>query len=168
MGKPIERYSDIIDLPHHQSSRRPHMTIHNRAAQFAPFAALTGYDSMVRNTADLLLLDKRINIDDDWKTLLDHKLQTILETPNQPVKITYFDEHANELGGGYIEYQGTIQSIKDIPKRLSFIDRKDIFVEDIVDIIFWLFCFKTSKRDLVIVVLPLPLFPVIAIFVVKS
>ena len=138
MGKPIERYSDIINLPHHQSSRRPHMTIHNRAAQFAPFAALTGYDSMVRNTADLLLLDKRISLDDDWKTFLEQKLQTILENPTQypMVKVTYFDFTATKLGGSYKEYQGTIKGIKDFPKRLSFIDRKEIFVEDIVDIIF--------------------------------
>lgn len=134
MGKPIERYSDIIDLPHHQSSRRPHMTIHNRATQFAPFAALTGYDSMVRNTADLLLLDKRINIDDDWKTLLDHKLQTILENPNQPVKITYFDEHTNELGGAYVEHEGIIQKLKELPPRIILLDGKEIELEDIIDI----------------------------------
>ena len=133
MGKPIERYSDIIDLPHHQSSRRPHMTIHNRAAQFAPFAALTGYDSMVRNTADLLLLDKRIHIDDDWKTLLENNLQSILENPNQPVKITYFDEHATELGGAYVEYEGTLQKLKKLPPRIIFPDGKEIKVENIID-----------------------------------
>ena len=136
MGKPIERYSDIIDLPHHQSSRRPHMTIYNRAAQFVPFAALTGYNSMVRNTADLLLLDKRICIDDNWKACLDHILQIILKNPtsNQLVKITYFDEHATELGGTYVEHEGIIQKLKELPPRIILLDGKEIELENIIDI----------------------------------
>ena len=51
MGKKVERYSDIIDLPHHQSGRRPHMSVYNRAAQFAPFAALTGHEEAIEETA---------------------------------------------------------------------------------------------------------------------
>ena len=53
MGKKMERYSDIIDLPHHQSGRRPHMPNYNRAAQFAPFSALVGYEQMVQDTVDI-------------------------------------------------------------------------------------------------------------------
>ena len=44
-------YGDIIDLPHHQSSVHPHMSLYDRAAQFAPFAALTGYEDVIRETA---------------------------------------------------------------------------------------------------------------------
>ncbi len=44
-------YADIIDLPHHQSSTHPHMSLYDRAAQFAPFAALTGYDDMITQEA---------------------------------------------------------------------------------------------------------------------
>lgn len=136
MGKKVNRYSDIIDLPHHQSARRPHMPVYNRAAQFAPFAALSGYDTMVRNTADLLLLDKRISIDDDWKNILGHNLQVILENPtlNQLVRITHFDEQATELGGTYVEYEGNIEKLKEFPPRIIFSDGTEIKIENIIDI----------------------------------
>lgn len=135
MGKLIERYSDIIDLPHHQSSHRPHMTIHNRAAQFAPFAALTGYATLVRNTSDILLLDKLIDLADDWKTILDHNLQAILENPtsNQRVRITHFDEQATELGGAYVEYEGNIKKLKEFPSKIVFLDGTEINIENIID-----------------------------------
>ena len=73
MGKKAERYSDIINLPHHQSVRRPHMSVYNRAAQFAPFAALTGYDQMVQDTARMRLDDEKRVIGDDEKRMLDER-----------------------------------------------------------------------------------------------
>lgn len=69
MSKRVERYSDIIDFPHHQSVRRPHMSVYNRAAQFVPFAALVGYDQMVQDAADILLLDKRVILSEDQKAI---------------------------------------------------------------------------------------------------
>ena len=69
MGKKVERYSDIIDLPHHQSVRRPHMANYNRAAQFAPFAALVGYEQMVQNTVNMQLMEYKemLQVDGDRK-----------------------------------------------------------------------------------------------------
>ena len=136
MGKKVNRYSDIIDLPHHQSIYRPHMTIYNRAAQFAPFAALVGYDEMVQDTADFLLLDKRVILSEDAKNLLDLQLQNIREKigQNPEIKIVYFDEIANKLGGGYVLYSGKIKKIEEYPAMLVFLDGKKVLIEDIIQI----------------------------------
>ena len=130
------RYSDIIDLPHHQSIYRPHMTVYNRAAQFAPFAALVGYDEIVQDTADILLLDKRVILSEDARSLLDAKLQGIKEIINQnpEIKIVYFDEDANRLGGRYVLYSGKVKKIEEYPAMLVFLDGKKVLVEDIVQI----------------------------------
>ena len=130
------RYSDIIDLPHHQSIYRPHMSVYNRAAQFAPFAALVGYDEMVQDTADFLLLDKRIILSEDAKCLLDLQLQGIREKIdlNPEIKIIYFDEKANKLGGGYALHSGKVKRIEEYPAMLVFGDGKKVLVEDIVQI----------------------------------
>ena len=136
MSKNSGRYSDIIDLPHHQSIYRPHMTIYNRAAQFAPFAALVGYDEMVQDTADFLLLDKRVILSEDAKNLLDLQLQNIREKigQNPEIKIVYFDEIANKLGGGYVLYSGKIKKIEEYPAMLVFLDGKKVLIEDIIQI----------------------------------
>ena len=136
MSKNSGRYSDIIDLPHHQSIYRPHMTVYNRAAQFAPFAALVGYDEMVQDTADILLLDKRIILSEDAKCLLDVQLQGIREKIdlNPEIKIVYFDEKVNKLGGGYALHSGKVKKIEEYPAMLVFLDGKKVSVEDIVQI----------------------------------
>ena len=135
MGKKVERYSDIIDLPHHQSVRRPHMPNYNRAAQFAPFAALVGYEKMVQDTADIRLLDKRIILSEDQKNILDEKLKRLkLQMSERPeIQVLYFDEIANDLGGGYISYSGTLRRIEEYPDRLIMMDRKEIYICDIID-----------------------------------
>ena len=137
MSKKVERYSDIIDLPHHQSVRRPHMTNYNRAAQFAPFSALVGYEALVQNTAGSLLLDERVILSEDQKGILDEKLK-ILKTQiaeNPKVKILYFDKNANNWGGRYVSYSGVLRCIAECPARLVMVDRKEIDIFDILDIV---------------------------------
>ena len=136
MGKKVERYSDIIDLPHHQSVRRPHMANYNRAAQFAPFAALVGYDQMVQDAADILLLDKRIVLSEEQKNVLDEKLMNLKKRISEKpkVQVIYFDEASNDLGGGYASYSGMLRRIEESPKRLIMMDRKEIKICDILDI----------------------------------
>lgn len=136
MGKKMERYSDIIDLPHHQSGRRPHMPNYNRAAQFAPFSALVGYEQMVQDTVDILLLDKRVILSEDQKNILDEKLKLLkLQIAKRPkVQVTYFDEVSSDLGGGYVSYFGILRRIEEHPARLIMMDRKEIYIEDILDI----------------------------------
>lgn len=134
MGKNSGRYSDIIDLSHHQSIHRPHMTVYNRAAQFAPFAALTGYDRMVQNTADILLLDTRIILSEDEKSTLDRKLQVLLENiDSQPeFTVSYFDDEAKKFGGGYVTHFGKLKKLEAYPPMIIFTDGKKVAVDSIV------------------------------------
>lgn len=134
MSKNSGRYSDIIDLPHHQSIYRPHMTIYNRAAQFAPFAALVGYDEMVQDTADFLLLDKRIILSEDVKNVLDRKMQIIWEdiSLNPEIEIIYFNEQADGQSGKYVRYSGKVKRILEYSKELLFLDGTVVKIDDIV------------------------------------
>lgn len=136
MGKRYSRYSDIIDLPHHQSEYRPHMPVSSRAAQFAPFAALTGYDQMVQDTADILLLDRRIILSEDEKMELDRKLRMLLENINLQPEFTvfYFDEQVSRLGGGYVIHSGKMKKIEEHPSVIIFEDGKKVSIDDIAKI----------------------------------
>jgi len=75
-------------------------------------------------------------LDEDWKTVLDQKLKTILENPTQQlkVKITYFDSAATKLGGAYKEYKGAILTRKENPQRIAFVDGTEILAKSIIDI----------------------------------
>ena len=83
-------YDDFLNLPHHVSADLPHMSMQNRAAQFAPFAALVGYDALIQETTRLT--DQKAELDESVKAELNEKLRLLLELmPQQPeVTITYF------------------------------------------------------------------------------
>lgn len=83
-------YDDIINMPHHVSKKHPQMSLHDRSAQFAPFAALVGFDDMVEETARIV--SKKIDINEELREELDRKLQTIKEKiQTKPiVTFTYF------------------------------------------------------------------------------
>ena len=105
------KYDDIINLSHHVSSRHPQMLMMNRAAQFSPFAALTGYDDAVRETARLT--DEKIELDEYEKEELDRKIQWIGSHLDEhiPVSITYFQPDDRKAGGTYEEIIDTIRKI---------------------------------------------------------
>ena len=105
------KYDDIINLPHHVSSRHPQMPMMNRAAQFSPFAALTGYDDAVRETARLT--DEKIELDEYEKEELDRKIQWLGSHLDEhiPVSITYFQPDDRKAGGTYEEIIDTIRKI---------------------------------------------------------
>lgn len=124
------RYYDIMDLPHHVSMRRPHMSMPNRAAQFSPFAALTGYEDSIRETARLT--DARIELDECAKAALDAKLQAIQSNPNMPVSITYFVPDTRKAGGAYVTAEGFVRRIG--PDAVRMADRTEIPIEDIIGI----------------------------------
>ena len=98
----IKRYEDIIDLPHHVSSTRPHMAIADRAAQFAPFAALTGYGDAVNETARLT--DERAVLDEDRKAEIDAALRAVKKNIGEhpELSVTYFKPDDRKTGGSYI------------------------------------------------------------------
>ena len=105
------KYSDIINLPHHVSSKHPHLSREQKAAQFAPFAALTGFEDDISETARLT--DKRIEIDDGLKEIISNKLNLIkLNIKNKPIVIiTYFINDLKKSGGKYIDIEGMVKKI---------------------------------------------------------
>mgnify|MGYP000886149165 FL=1 len=116
------RYEDIIHLPHHQSDCRPKMSVRDRAAQFAPFAALVGYEQMVQETEGVLLVDRRRMLSEDEKSGLDRKMQILQEQIGvyPEIEVTYFTE--NEKGGAYAVYVGRVRRIEEVPTAIVFMD----------------------------------------------
>ena len=108
------RYEDIIHLPHHQSESRPKMSVRDRATQFAPFAALVGYEQMVQETEGVLLVDRRRMLSEDEKSGLDRKMQILQEQIGvyPEIEVTYFTE--NEKGGAYAVYVGRVRRIEEV------------------------------------------------------
>lgn len=110
-------YEDIIHLPHHVSTRRPPMSARDRAAQFSPFAALTGYDSAVKETARLT--DERVELDECMKDMLSDRLQCLIACmEEQPeIQITYFQPDGKKKGGAYRTAIGSAKKI-DVWERI--------------------------------------------------
>lgn len=125
MNKHGERnpYEDIIHLPHHQSSNRPHMSLYDRAAQFSPFAALTGFDGVIAETSRLT--DQKIELSEYERALLDQKLSLIddeLRKGNHPeIAVVYFVPDPLKAGGAYEEYTGRVRSIDAVEKCVVFL-----------------------------------------------
>ena len=132
------RYDDIIHLSHHQSEFRPHMTLHDRAAQFAPFAALVGYDDMVQDVAGYRLLEQRVILSEDEKSVLDNNLRIVMERIKQSpkIKVVYFDEMVDGQMGRYVSHIGKVKKIEENSKKIIFFDGCNIQIEDIIRIDF--------------------------------
>lgn len=111
------RYDDIIHLPHHVSTSHPQMDCFKRAAQFAPFAALSGYDAAIAETQRMT--DTRIELDEDSKAVLDERLKIILErmADKPEVDIIYFVLDEKKSGGSYHIESGRIKKI-DLYERI--------------------------------------------------
>lgn len=133
-GTKQKDYSDIIDLPHYVSLKHPHMTRQNRAAQFAPFAALTGHDEAIEETGRLT--GKRIELDENQKSILDAKLQMIGHEQNEkvPAKITYFIPDEKKEGGKYVTVTGNIKRIHEYKRLIILQDGNQIPIDDIIEI----------------------------------
>lgn len=130
MGK----YDDIINLPHHTSPKRPRMSMIDRAAQFSPFAALTGYDAAVKETARLT--DRRVELDEYEKLALDERLQVIQEHLKEKpeVEITFFQPDERKSGGAYLSVEGTIKKIDYYERNVVMVDGKKIPIDEIYQI----------------------------------
>ena len=130
----MKNYDDIINLPHHVSKKQPQMRNMSRSAQFAPFAALTGYDEAVKETARLT--DKRLEIDDGLKNILNNKLQYILENKAlQPeITFTYFVYDSKKSGGKYIEKTGVVKKVDLNEKYIMLKDKTKISIDEIINI----------------------------------
>ena len=129
-----DTYEDIINMEHPTSKRHPRMTVYNRAAQFSPFAALTGHEEALKETARIT--DNKIELDENVKRELDYKLQQILNKNDfiQNVQITYFKKDENKEGGAYLNICSKIKKIDEYKKTVEFTDGKEIFIDDIISI----------------------------------
>ena len=130
----MNKYDDIINLPHHVSSTRKPMTMYNRAAQFAPFAALTGYDDAIKETSRLT--DKKIEISDELKNELNQKIKFISDNIKlkPKVTITYFVSDNKKSGGVYKTISGNVRRIDEVEKCLLFTNKLIIYFDDIISI----------------------------------
>lgn len=125
-------YDDIIDLPHHVSRRHPQMSLYNRAAQFAPFAALSGHDDAIEETARLT--EARRELTQGERDILNRKLNWLLQRDDNPiVEITYFQPDKRKSGGRYCTVTGTLKKIDDIEGKLLLRDGTSISFSDISD-----------------------------------
>ncbi len=115
---PTHKYDDIIHLAHHVSARHSPMTQYDRAAQFSPFAALTGYDAVIAETGRLT--DAQIELDEDGKALLDEKLRVIREhlSEHPRVMLTVFCPDARKQGGAYEAVSGRVKKIDQTARCL--------------------------------------------------
>lgn len=131
-------YDDIIDLPHHVSLTRPQMPMIDRAAQFSPFAALTGYDAAVKETARLT--DARVELDECAKGMLNEKLQEIAQRIKKgvaKVDITYFKPDERKSGGAYLTVGGAVRRIDTYRHAVIMADGTAIPIEEIFEITVW-------------------------------
>jgi len=128
------RYDDIINLPHHQSASRPHMSVYDRAAQFSPFAALTGYDDAVKETARQT--DSKVDLDEYSKSALNERLNMIQESlDDQPhIAITYFVADKKKSGGAYTTVEGVVKKIEEYERTVLMQSGTKIPIEDIIEI----------------------------------
>ncbi len=127
-------YDDIINLTHYVSKKHPQMSLYARSAQFAPFAALTGYEDAVKETARET--DKRIEIDDELKSILDMKLQILQEYINKKleISITYFVPDIKKDGGKYVTIIGIVKKIDNYNQIMTLADKREIQINEIIDI----------------------------------
>lgn len=131
---PKGKYEDIINLPHHVSKTHPQMPLYDRAAQFSPFAALTGYEDAIRETARLT--NNWVQLSEDKKQELDEKFQQLMadREKTESVTITFFQPDERKEGGSYRTETGQIRKI-DMYKRKVFLKNgMEIELEKIVEI----------------------------------
>ncbi len=130
----MRAYDGIINLPHHVSTTRPHMTAIDRAAQFSPFAALTGYDVAIKETSRLN--DKRVELDQYMKDVLSDRLQIIADRIKEhpEIVITYFQRDAKKIGGAYVTVIGSAKKIDVYERVVVMIDGTAIPIDEIISI----------------------------------
>ncbi len=128
------KYDDIIGLEYKGPKRHPRMSIHERAAQFAPFAALTGYDDVIAETGRLT--GSKIELDEEQRASLNAVLQTIrdrlLERPE--AILTYFRPDSRKTGGTYLSIKGHVRNIDEASRLVVLADGPSIPIDDLFSI----------------------------------
>lgn len=129
----MNNYDDIINL-NRPISKYKHMTIEERSAQFAPFAALVGYDNAVKETARLT--ENKIELNDEQQDMLNFKLRYLYDNINNKneVTITYFVKDNKKVGGKYINTTGIIKQIDPVQENIKLNNNVIIYMNDIINI----------------------------------
>ena len=125
------KYDDIIDLPHHVSSHRAKMSMIGRAAQFAPFAALSGYGEMVKETERYV--DTETELAADQQCIIDQALRDLADIiDSHPyVWLTYFEPDSRKTGGMYIDISGQVSEISRCNQTLTILGGPTILFEQL-------------------------------------
>lgn len=128
------RYADIIGIEHFEPREHQRMSAYDRAAQFAPFAALTGYDAMVSETSRLT--DSKWELDEEQILALNETLADILERINEHprVLVTWFRKDLRKQGGSYLKTEGTIQNVEPASRLIILKEGFSIPMDDIAAI----------------------------------
>ena len=132
MFSSTDKYNDIINMPHHVSKTHPQMSLKARSAQFAPFAALTGYGDVINETGRLT--NENIELDDELKEILNEEIMKIKSKLSKRLTIsfTYFIPDAKKNGGKYVTVKGIVKKVND--NSIILEDKTEILIEDIIDI----------------------------------
>ena len=128
------KYDEITALPHHISKKRPQMPMSDRAAQFSPFAALTGYDDAIKETGRLT--DSRVELEEDELLQLNLKFQAIKENlADNPVEtFTYFKPDERKDGGAYLTVTGAVRKIDEYERTITLTDGTKLHMDSILEI----------------------------------
>ena len=128
------KYDDIINLPHHVSERHPQLGKASYAAQFSPFAALSGYDGIVSEAARVT--DERVELGETETELLSAKLLIALEHEKEHprLSVTYFKPDEKKSGGAYLQKTAEIKRVDDVERIMYFTDGTKLPIDDVVDL----------------------------------
>ena len=128
------RYDDMLDLPHHVSSTHPHMSLSDRAAQFSPFAALTGFGAAIQETGRLT--GERLVPEEDVRRELDEKLRLLKEQIRMrpAASFTYFRPDDKKEGGEYVTVVGNVKKIKELEETVVLSDGTEIPIGEMIEI----------------------------------
>lgn len=129
------KYDDIINLPRHISKKHPQMSLKARSAQFAPFAALTGYDDAIKETSRFT--DERRELNEEMTVILNEKLKKIQEKicEKPKIELTYFIKDLKKNGGEYVTITGKVKKIDSNKQVIVFENNEEINIADIVEIL---------------------------------
>ena len=129
----MEKYKSIIDLPYKKSSSRKHMSLNDRAAQFAPFSALTGYEESIKETSRRTTEKKRLS--QEAKDIISAKLNFIVTNNlKENIKVVYFVKDDKKQGGKYLTIFIEIKRVDEVNKVIHFIDNQIISINDIIEV----------------------------------
>lgn len=131
-----DRYDDIIDMPHHVSNNRPRMSMSDRAAQFAPFAALKGFGAIITEAGRQT--DERIPLGEADLEALNEKVRDVMRRAFQHplITVTYFVPDSKKAGGTYKVYTGNVRTVSEFDRVIIFEDGTKILLDDTADICF--------------------------------